>query len=122
MKRYFLDTYAMIELIEGGENYRRFIGSKFYTSIFNLYELNYTLLRLYDDEIAARYFNRFKKNIIGFTDKNIFDASMFKHKYKKRKLSYADCIGYIVAKDNGMKFFTGDKEFEDLDNVEFVKK
>ena len=32
-----------------------------------------------------------------------------------------DCIGYILAKNIGIKFLTGDKEFENLDNVEFVK-
>ncbi len=32
-----------------------------------------------------------------------------------------DCIGYIFAKQLGIKFLTGDKEFENLDNVEFVK-
>ena len=33
-----------------------------------------------------------------------------------------DCIGYIIAKRLGMKFLTGDKEFEGFENVEFVKQ
>ena len=33
----------------------------------------------------------------------------------------ADCIGYILAKRLSIKFLTGDKEFEKLDDVEFVK-
>jgi len=37
-------------------------------------------------------------------------------------MSMADCISYIQSKEVGVKFLTGDKEFEDLDNVEFVKK
>jgi predicted nucleic acid-binding protein len=45
----------------------------------------------------------------------------FRKKNKKRNLSYADCIGYIYALKNNLIFLTGDKEFEDLKNVEFVK-
>ena len=36
-------------------------------------------------------------------------------------LSYVDYIGYILAKQRNVKFLTGDKEFENMDNVEFVK-
>ena len=32
-----------------------------------------------------------------------------------------DCIGYMTAKRLGVKFLTGDREFEGMDNVEFVK-
>lgn len=32
-----------------------------------------------------------------------------------------DCIGYVYAKENGLRFVTGDKEFEGMENVEFVK-
>ena len=39
----------------------------------------------------------------------------------KRNVSMTDCVGYILAKQLGIKFLTGDKEFEHLDNVEFVK-
>ena len=32
-----------------------------------------------------------------------------------------DCVGYVVAKRVGVKFLTGDREFKDMPNVEFVK-
>jgi len=32
-----------------------------------------------------------------------------------------DSIGYILSIKIGVKFLTGDKEFEDLEKVEFVK-
>lgn len=55
-------------------------------------------------------------------DQNVIEgASRFKLQYKKRNLSMTDCIGYILAKKLGIKFLTGDKEFEDMENVEFVK-
>ena len=45
----------------------------------------------------------------------------FKLQFKDEKLSYADCIGYAVAAEFGIKFLTGDKKFRSKENVEFVK-
>jgi len=42
-------------------------------------------------------------------------------KSNKSNLSYVDCIGYILAKELKVGFLTGDREFEGMDNVEFVK-
>ena len=40
--------------------------------------------------------------------------------YKKFDLSYADCLGYVISKKLNIRFLTGDKQFKDLPNVEFV--
>lgn len=45
----------------------------------------------------------------------------FRLKWKDRKVSMTDCISYFQASELGIKFLTGDKEFEDFENVEFVK-
>jgi predicted nucleic acid-binding protein len=118
---YYLDTYAIIEIINGNKNYSRFLGESFSTSIFNLYELYYSLLRVYNKETAEKYFLRFKKVLINFNDNHIFMASELKLKYKKRGLSYTDCLGYVISKEKEIKFLTGDQEFKDLENVEYVK-
>ena len=55
-------------------------------------------------------------------DDTFKEAIRFRKEHKKKDLSYTDCIGYIYAKRNNLKFLTGDKEFENMDNVEFVKK
>ncbi len=44
-----------------------------------------------------------------------------KKQFKKPRLSYVDCIGYVYAKHNNVPFLTGDREFAKMDNVEFVK-
>ena len=41
--------------------------------------------------------------------------------HRKQDLSMTDCVGYVVAKRLGVKFLTGDKEFRNFQNVEFVK-
>ena len=38
-----------------------------------------------------------------------------------KKLSIPDAIGYTVAKRLGIKFLTGDKEFEHMEDTEFIK-
>ncbi len=45
----------------------------------------------------------------------------FRIKWKDREVSITDCIGYIMVNKLKIKFLTGDKEFENLENVEFVK-
>ena len=119
--KYFLDTYAMVEIIKGNKNYAKYLDEVFFTNILNLYELYYTLLKDYSKEEAMRYFLHFRGFVIGISDGYIFKASEFRLENKKTDISYADCLGYIMALENNMKFLTGDKEFRDKVNVEFVK-
>jgi len=118
---YFLDTYALIEIVKGNEKFKRFLDLELYTSLFNLYEFYFVLIRDYDEQIAKRFFFQFKDRILQIKDEHIFKASRFKKDNLKQRLSYVDCLGYMMALDYQMKFLTGDKEFENLENVEFVK-
>lgn len=121
MNSYFLDTYALIEIIKGNKNYQKFLDSEFFTSILNLYELYYALLRDYNKQTAKKFFEQFRNNILQIKDEYIFEASTFKYKNRKQRLSYADCLGYAIALKYNMKFLTGDKEFKNMENVEFAK-
>ncbi|MDP3027577.1 MAG: PIN domain-containing protein [Nanoarchaeota archaeon] len=118
---YFLDTYALIEIVKGNINYKKYLESEFYTSIFNLYEFYFYLLRDFNEEIAGKFFKQFKDRVINIEDEHIFKASQFKRDNKKKNFSYADCLGYAMALIYELRFLTGDKEFEKFENVEFVK-
>ncbi|MDA3836649.1 MAG: PIN domain-containing protein [Nanoarchaeota archaeon] len=118
---FFFDTYALIEIIKGGKNYYPYSKCKIKTSRLNLMELHYILLRDFGKEIANKYYNFFLPSIIPLNDESIKIASAMKLKMRKKKVSHVDCIGYYLAKMYGLKFLTGDKEFENLQNVEFVK-
>ena len=37
-----------------------------------------------------------------------------------KHLSYADCVNYVTAQPIGAKLLTGDREFEEIDGVEYV--
>ena len=117
---YFFDTYALIEIFKGNVNYEEYSKSDIATSYFNLLELYYNLIKTYDKEIAMKFIETLKDFCVPINIDMIFDASTFKLNYPK-KFSYADSIGYIIAKRLGLKFLTGDMQFKELDNVEFVK-
>ena len=45
----------------------------------------------------------------------------FRAESKSRDLSYVDCIGYVIAMRNNIRFLTGDRQFRNLPNVTFVR-
>ena len=118
----FFDSYALVEIFKGSKNYEKYKNYKIITSYLHVYELYYSLSREHNEEEFIDFFRFIQRFCINLKFSWIPKASEFKKISSKKNLSYADCIGYIIAKDLGIKFLTGDKEFENLPNVEFVKK
>lgn len=119
--QYFFDIYALIELTKNNPNYLQYSDEIVATTLFNLAELYYSIIRDFNEEKAKGIYFRFKECEIEISDDTIFEAMKLKLKLKNKKLSYTDCIGYTFALKNNLKFLTGDSEFEDMENVEFVK-
>ncbi len=117
---YFFDSYAIIELIKGSSAYTPYLQSRMATTSLNLIEVHYILLREKGGETADAFLRSLLKTAVPF-EEVISLANYLKLKLNKRNVSSADCVGYTIAKALGMKFLTGDKEFENFDNVEFVK-
>lgn len=121
VKILFFDSYAFYEIIAENEDYKKYskeIG--IVTTKLNLMELHYGLLLRYGKEQADKYYDFFAKYAVEITDEIIKMANELRVTFKKRDLSYVDCIGYAIAKTMKIKFLTGDRQFKDLDNVEFV--
>ena len=121
MVNYFWDSYAVIEAMDGNKNYSRYIEEHVVTSIFNLAEIYWFALNEYEEKKANDVFEKFKKCVIDIDYETLKSAVKFRKKYKNKNLSYTDCIGYTFALKNDLKFLTGDKEFNNMPNVEFVK-
>lgn len=126
MTEYFFDTYALQEIEEGSENYRTFSAEVgIVTTKLNLMELYHNYYKLKGLKYAEMAFGHFKDFCIGLSDETLKEAAIMraqqKAKSNKSNLSYVDCIGYILAKKLKVKFLTGDREFEGMKNVEFVK-
>lgn len=118
---FFFDTYALIELVKGNPDYVKFKNSGKMTSMMNLLELYYSFLLDFDEKTAEFYFNIFLNFLVPYNENTIKNAAKFRFRNRKSGLSYVDCLGYIIAFENSVKFLTGDKGFKDLENVEFVR-
>ena len=118
---FFFDSYAVIELIKGNPNYGEYINSGILLTKLNLFEVYYAFLRDFGEKEADKFIEKYYPFIIDFDEFIIKEAAKFKLQNRKRNLSMTDCIGYILAQKIEIKFLTGDKEFKDLENVEYVK-
>src|SRR3989344_2259578 len=107
LKIFLADTYALIELIGGNENYKVYLDHILVTTKFNLAELYYHFLHDYNKETADHYLKLYSRFIIPISFKSIRFGMQFKLDYKKEKLGYVDCIGYSLANLLKIKFLTG---------------
>jgi len=125
LARYYADTYALVEILRGSSAYERYAGEELVTSEFNLLELAYALTRDYGREKAVEVLKivRAFVTIVQTTDEDYAEASALRIELKKqdKNLSLIDALGYVLAKRLRILFLTGDREFKDLDNVEYIK-
>ncbi|MEK6950761.1 MAG: PIN domain-containing protein [Nanoarchaeota archaeon] len=121
VKRYFFDSYALIEIGKNNPAYLKYADSLVTITIFNLVEIMYSVFQDLGEEKAREVHEKFQDCVQDFDESIIMEALKTKKIYKKRDLSYADCLGYAFAKKKGLLFLTGDEGFKDLANVEFVK-
>ena len=70
---------------------------------------------------AQGYMSEIEQGILHASPKLIKEAAAFRYTHKKKKLSITDCISYIMARELGVNFLTGDIQFKEFENVEFVK-
>lgn len=118
---FFFDTYALYEIVKGNENFKKYIDSKIITTKLNIFELYFSLLRDNHEDLGLISLAKYLSCAIEFNSEIIIKAAKFKLLNKKKDVSMTDSIGYTIAEKMNIKFLTGDKEFENLPNVEFVK-
>ena len=116
----FLDTYAIFEIIKGNPNYKIYEKFQLMTTIFNLAKFNYNFKKEKEKKIVDEYTKKLLDFVVDAELEDIQNAMDLKS--TNRNLSIPDAVGYTVAKRLGVKFLTGDKDFKDMENVEFVLK
>ena len=121
--QYFLDTYALIEIFLGNENYKNYIfdPEQAMCTIFNLMEAHFYFLKKFGQTRSDEIYELIKPIIIKIDDSTLKEANSFKLLHLKKRFSFADCIGYITALKINAKFVTGDYAFKGMENVGFVK-
>lgn len=124
MSSYFADSYARIEILKGNENYRSFQSVRLITTEFNICEVAFAVCREYP-ATASHVLKTVRKMVtLQTTGDQDYCSGATMRKWasgKGKKLSTIDCVGYSVADRLSIPFLTGDREFEDLPGVEYVK-
>ncbi len=119
--RFFFDTYAFLEILRENKNYSKYINSRIITTKLNIFELYLKILREDSEENAKKILEIYYPFANDFDEEIIKMAAHLKKQLNKRNVSMTDSIGYCLAQQLGIKFLTGDTEFENMDGVEFVK-
>ena len=118
----FFDSYAFFEILKGSQNYVKYQNNyRIVTSKLNLFELYFGVLQNNNESNAQRILEIYSPFVVDFNEEVIINAAKLKLLLNKREVSMADCIGYALAKQLGIKFLTGDSVFQGMENVEFVK-
>lgn len=118
---HYFDTYAIIEIIKQNPNYKQLQNETILTSVVNLAELYYSMIKEDNQQKADDWMKKLHANIIEIDIDIIKEAMLFKYKHIKLKMSMVDCIGYAIARKYTLIFVTGDKAFENMENVLFLK-
>lgn len=121
----FFDTYAFIEMLNGNPSYEPYKQNvAILTSRLNLMEFHHCMLREAGKEKADSCYDFFLPFAVNIEDDILKKASELRFalkRVKRKKVSYIDCIGYLIAQEQKIPFLTGDEQFRHMENVIFVK-
>lgn len=118
--RFFFDTYALIERQSGSAAYAPFAPMPVFTHQFNLYEFVTAIVRVADEGRAREELRLLAPNLLEAETDDLFAAARFKRLQARKRVSYVDALGYVLARKHGMRFLTGDRAFKGIENVEHV--
>jgi len=122
--RFFYDSYAVIAFTSGHPGYRKYFEEHdgILTKL-NLLEISYKSLENHGSKAASKIIETFSKYLVDFGLGEIADAMRLRLDLKRegRNLSYADALGYSLSRKMGIKFLTGDRAFQSLSGVEYLK-
>jgi len=119
--KYFLDTYALIEIAEGNKDYARYVDADVVTLKNNIAELFYFYLKKSNKDAAQYFFTIFGKVAFDVSLEIIPPAMNFRFQHAKTRFSYTDCLGYAYALEHNRIFVTGDRAFQGFPSVEIVR-
>ena len=116
-----LDTYALVEIAKANPSYAIYITQDFVIADLTLAEFYAVLLREEGELSAEEWFTKLEAYAMPVSREILKDAVRFRYAHRKQRISFFDAAGYQYAQRNAMMFVTGDKEFEKMEGVEFLK-
>ena len=124
MKRYVLDSYALIAYAEGEKGVDKVADilkealsgkAEIFLCVINWGEMYYIALREGEKERAELYKNTFARYPITIVEANK-ELTLQAAQYKAyNKMSYADAFAAALTKNRKAVLVTGDKEFKSLE-------
>ncbi len=117
-----LDTYALAEIGNGNPKFSEFLNKEFIITDLTMAEYYSILYRDGKEDKAIYWCNKLAHFCKPVSREILIKALKYRIDHKKEDLSIFDCIGYIFALENNMKFVTGDRAFRNKENVIFVAK
>ncbi|MDE1819965.1 MAG: PIN domain-containing protein [Euryarchaeota archaeon] len=118
------DSYAFFEHVGGNPRYQRVFHERdVVTTAMNVLEVYHVLRRQLAPEVALKHAQACLSYVTDVPREVALAAAEFKEDMvtRKRNCSYIDAWGYEAARALGRKFLTGDRAFEGIAHVEFLK-
>lgn len=115
-----LDTYALVEINNGNPKFANMLNEDAAITDMTMAEFYGYLYRKYDLKTADYWHRRLSFLCKPVSRDILIKAMVFRTDNSKHNFSFFDCVGYIFAVENGMEFVTGDREFKDKPQVEFL--
>ncbi len=116
-----LDTYALVEINNGKPEFTGLLNEDLVITDVTMAEFYAVMYRAYNLRTADYWHKKLSFFCRPVSREILLKASKFRVDNNKQDLSFFDCVGYIYALENNMKFVTGDKEFRFREGVEFIK-
>lgn len=120
MPDFFFDTYALLAVLQGEPAYEPFRRTPVFTHDLCLYELFTAILREKPDADPLAAVDALRPNRLPHSLGDLVEASAYKLSRSKDRVSYADSLGYVLARGHGLRFLTGDEKFEGVENVAWL--
>ncbi|MEK6983003.1 MAG: PIN domain-containing protein [Nanoarchaeota archaeon] len=117
-----LDTYALVEIWKANPKFSAIFNQNFVITDTTMAEFYIFLYKNENENIAIEWHNKLSPYCQYISRDILIKALKYTINNKKENLSVFDCISYIYALENNIKFVTGDKFFEDKEGVLFIQK
>jgi len=116
-----LDTYALVEINNGNAKFVDLLDKDVVITDLTMTEFYADMYRKYDEKTADYWHRKLSVFCRSVSRDILIKAVKFRIDNKKQNFSFFDCVGYVFALENNIKFVTGDKEFKHKEGVLFIK-
>jgi len=116
-----LDTYALVEIHNGNQRFAGLLNDEIVITNMTMAEFYAFLYRKYNLQTAEYWHRKLSFFCKPVPMPVLLKAVKFRIDNKTKNFSFFDCVGYTYARENNMKFVTGDRQFHSIEGVEFVK-